>query len=101
MFPIRPLEGGFPLTHLRQSGASSWTTSKREQFANDLSRPQLWAVTDNVNQSKGDRSPDQWTPPLASFYCTYARSWVQVKSYWDLSITQAEHTALTTMLNTC
>ena len=84
-----------------QSGASSWTTSKREQFANDVTRPQLWAVTDNVNSEKGDKSPDSWKPPLSSFYCTYARSWVQVKSYWALSVTSAEKTALTTMLNSC
>jgi hypothetical protein len=88
-------------TDILQSGASSWTTARREQFANDLSRPQLWAVTDNVNSAKGDQSPDAWKPPLASFHCTYARSWVAVKSYWSLTITSAEKTALTAMLNTC
>lgn len=47
-----------------QSGAASWTTSRRQQFANDLSNPQLIAVTDNVNQSKGDQGPESWKPPL-------------------------------------
>lgn len=84
-----------------QSGASAWTTAQREAFANDVTRPQLWAVTDNVNQSKSDKSPDQWKPPLSSFYCVYAKSWVQVKYYYDLSISSAEKTALTSMLNTC
>lgn len=68
-----------PLKNAWISGASKWTTAKREQFANDVTRPQLWAVTDNVNSSKGDKSPDSWKPPLASFYCTYARAYVQVK----------------------
>lgn len=86
---------------MRQSGASSWSSSRREAFANDITRPQLWAVTDNVNQAKSDRSPDSWKPPLTSFYCTYARSWVEVKSYYGLSITSTEKTALTSMLNTC
>ncbi|GKT55862.1 secreted protein [Colletotrichum tofieldiae] len=90
-----------PLKNAWISGAASWTTAKREQFANDLTRPQLWAVTDEVNQSKSDKSPDSWKPPLTSFYCIYARSWVQVKSYWALSVTSAEKTALTSMLNTC
>lgn len=90
-----------PLKNAWISGANAWTTSKREQFANDITRPQLWAVTDNVNQEKSDQSPDKWKPPLSSFYCTYASAWVQVKSYWDLSITSAEKTALTSMLNTC
>ncbi|KAM7194419.1 hypothetical protein V8F20_007945 [Naviculisporaceae sp. PSN 640] len=90
-----------PLKNAWVNGAKSWTTSKRQQFANDLTRPQLWAVTDSVNQAKGDKSPDAWKPPLSSFYCTYAKSWVQVKYYWALSITSAEKSALTSMLNTC
>ncbi|SPO03140.1 uncharacterized protein DNG_05822 [Cephalotrichum gorgonifer] len=91
-----------PLKNAWISGASSWTTAKRELFANDLdSSPQLWAVTDNVNQAKSDKSPDAWKPPLTSFYCTYAKSWVRVKDQWNLSITSAEKSALTSMLNTC
>ncbi|KAI1206805.1 uncharacterized protein F4807DRAFT_215812 [Annulohypoxylon truncatum] len=90
-----------PLKNAWISGANAWTTAKREQFANDVTRPQLWAVTDNVNQSKGDKSPDAWKPPLSSFYCTYASSWVAVKSYWKLTISSAEKTALTSMLATC
>lgn len=58
-------------------------------------------MTDNVNQAKGDKSPDEWKPPLLSFYCTYASSWIQVKSYWQLSITSSEKAALQTMLGYC
>jgi hypothetical protein len=90
-----------PLKNAWISGAWAWTTSRRESFANDLSHPQLWAVTDNVNQAKSDRSPDSWKPPLTSFYCTYARAWVQVKYVWALTVTSAEKSALTSMLNTC
>ncbi|KAK1831527.1 hypothetical protein QBC39DRAFT_351514 [Podospora conica] len=90
-----------PLKDAWVNGAKSWTTAKRQTFANDINTPQLWAVTDNVNQAKGDKSPDKWKPPLTSFYCTYARSWVSVKSTWQLSVTSAEKTALTSMLNTC
>ncbi|KAK7512927.1 uncharacterized protein IWZ02DRAFT_457967 [Phyllosticta citriasiana] len=90
-----------PLSNAWQSGASSWTAAQREEFANDLDNPQLWAVTDNVNQSKGDSSPDEWKPPLESFYCTYASAWIKVKSVYSLTITSAEKTALEDMLNTC
>ena len=88
-------------TNDKQSGASKWQTSEREAFANDITRPQLWAVTDNVNQSKGDRSPDAWKPPLRSFYCTYAKSWIRVKSHYKLTITSAEKSALDGMLDSC
>ncbi|KAF2147223.1 uncharacterized protein K452DRAFT_240515 [Aplosporella prunicola CBS 121167] len=90
-----------PLSNAWKSGASSWTASQRQAFANDLTNPQLWAVTDNVNQSKGDKGPEEWKPPLASFYCTYAKSWVKVKSVYDLTVTSSEKSALEDMLDTC
>ena len=49
-----------PLAEAWRSGARSWTTSRRQAFANDLARPQLIAVTDNVNQAKGDQDPSTW-----------------------------------------
>ncbi|KAJ8117190.1 hypothetical protein OPT61_g1565 [Boeremia exigua] len=84
-----------PLSNAWKSGASSWTTARRQAFANDLTNPQLLAVTDNVNQSKGDKGPEDWKPPLTSYYCTYAKMWVRVKSVYSLTITSAEKTALT------
>lgn len=90
-----------PLADAWRSGASTWTTAKRTAFANDLSHPQLIAVTDNVNQSKGDKSPDAWKPPLASYWCTYSRMWVASKYEWRLSITSAEKSALLSMLDRC
>jgi len=90
-----------PLKNAWASGANKWTTDERGKFANDITAPQLWTVTDNLNQAKGDKSPDVWKPPLASFHCTYAKSWVEVKYKWKLSITSAEKTALGSMIDTC
>jgi hypothetical protein len=72
-----------PLAEAWSSGAWAWTTSYRQTYANDLGGPELWAVTDNVNQSKGDQDPATWQPPLSSFRCTYAKAWIQVKWYYD------------------
>ena len=90
-----------PLAAAWRSGASGWTTDQREAFANDLDTAQLWAVTDNVNQSKGDQTPDTWKPPLESFYCTYASAFTHVKHKYDLSVNTAEKAALEEMLATC
>ncbi|CAH0058087.1 unnamed protein product [Clonostachys solani] len=90
-----------PLKNAWISGAKSWTTARREAFANDIDHPQLWATDASTNRSKGDKSPDSWKPPLTGFYCTYAKAWVSVKTTWSLKITSAEKTALTSMLNTC
>ncbi|KAF8598251.1 hypothetical protein BDV93DRAFT_534390 [Ceratobasidium sp. AG-I] len=90
-----------PLKEVWMSGARTWTTARREALANDLTRPQLVAVTDNVNESKGDKDPAEWMPPLASYHCTYVRAWITVKHYYDLTIDSAEKTALTNYLASC
>ncbi|MFI0515603.1 HNH endonuclease family protein [Streptomyces sp. WSLK1-5] len=90
-----------PLAEAWDSGASAWTTARRQSFANDVTRPQLLAVTDNVNQSKGDQDPATWMPSLTSYRCTYVRAWVQVKYYYGLSVDSAEKSALTSYLANC
>ena len=90
-----------PLADAWRTGASSWTTAKRQSFANDLTDPQLIAVTDNVNQAKGDQTPATWKPPLTSFWCTYAKMWTHVKFKFALTVNSAEKSALTDMLNRC
>ncbi|MDH6433962.1 hypothetical protein M2158_002439 [Streptomyces sp. SAI-144] len=90
-----------PLAEAWDSGASGWTTARRQAFANDLTRPQLIAVTDNVNQAKGDQDPATWMPSVTSYRCTYVRAWVQVKYYYGLSVDSAEKSALTSYLANC
>jgi hypothetical protein len=90
-----------PLAEAWRSGASSWTTSRRQGFANDLSHPQLIAVTDNVNQAKGDQDPSTWQPPRTAYRCTYAKMWIRVKYVWSLRLQSSEKSALQGMLNTC
>ncbi|WP_328909949.1 HNH endonuclease family protein [Streptomyces sp. NBC_00234] len=90
-----------PLAEAWRSGASSWSTAQRQSFANDLTRPQLIAVTDNVNQSKSDQDPGEWLPPRTAYRCTYARAWVQVKYYYGMSVDSTEKSALQSVLNGC
>jgi hypothetical protein len=90
-----------PLAEAWDSGAGKWTTAQRQAFANDLTRPQLIAVTDNVNQAKGDQDPATWMPSRTAYRCTYVRAWVQVKYYYNLSVDSAEKSALTNYLSGC
>jgi hypothetical protein len=90
-----------PLKEAWRSGADEWTTEQRERFANDLRRPQLWSVTDNVNQEKSDQDPAEWRPPRHEAWCEYARAWIEVKSAWRLTVDTAEKRALDTMLERC
>ncbi|SCG74531.1 HNH endonuclease family protein [Micromonospora coxensis] len=91
-----------PLAEAWDSGARTWTSSRRQAYANDLgdSRP-LIAVTDNVNQAKGDQDPATWLPPYASARCRYVNEWVATKIRWRLTVDNAEKSALTSWANNC
>jgi hypothetical protein len=90
-----------PLANAWRSGADAWTDDKRGDFANDLDRPQLFAVSASSNRSKGDQDPSTWKPPAKDAWCTYAKDWIEVKSYWKLTVTEKEKDSLTEMLGTC
>jgi hypothetical protein len=90
-----------PLANAWRSGADAWDDDRRADFANDLTRPELRAVSASVNRAKGDQDPAQWKPPSRDAWCDYARDWIAVKHYWRLTVTVAEKSALTKMLETC
>ena len=89
-----------PLSEAWDSGAWAWTTAQRQAYANDTTRPQLLAVSASSNRSKGDDDPAEWLP-RASYQCTYARAWVQVKHYYGLTVDSAEKSALSSILSGC
>ncbi len=85
-----------------RSGASTWAPDRRRAFANDLGHPgALVAVTAAMNRSKGDRDPASWQPPNRAAWCLYATDWIAVKARWDLTVDDAEATALRNMLAGC
>ena len=90
-----------PLANAWRSGAREWSVQRREEFANDLRLPQLLAVDAGSNRAKGDQDPSTWKPSRSTFWCTYARAWIQVKWFYGLTLQSSEKTALQSMLNTC
>jgi hypothetical protein len=90
-----------PLANAWRSGAASWTTGRREDFANDLDDPQLVAVSSGSNRSKGDQDPSTWKPTVTSNWCQYAEDWIAVKTHWKLTVTTGEKSALVDMLRKC
>ena len=80
-----------PLNEAWQSGAYSWTSEKRKEFANDLEfAKSLIAVTASSNRSKSDKDPTNWIPSNYSYLCEYVTAWVEVKVRWGLSADQPE-----------
>lgn len=89
-----------PLKEAWGSGAKRWNAATRERFANDLAdRRALVAVTDNVNQSKGDRDPRDWMPKYGK--CRYVREWTATKLRWKLTVNRAEKRKLRTVASGC
>lgn len=89
-----------PLAESWDSGARSWTTTRRQSFANDLGDYRsLVAVTDDVNQSKGDQDPATWLPTYDR--CRYLLDWTSVKIRWGLTVDSAEKNALTSLGSQC
>ena len=82
------------------SGARTWTTTRRQSFANDLGDARsLAAVTDDVNQSKSDQDPSTWLPTYDR--CRYVLEWTAVKIRWGLTVDSAEKSALTSQGAQC
>ncbi|MFE9243870.1 HNH endonuclease family protein [Nocardiopsis sp. NPDC006938] len=88
-----------PLYDAWRSGAHTWSAAQRRSFANDVSSPQLWAVSASSNRSKGDRDPSAWMPPRTAIHCDYVKAWVNVKHRYNLSVTSAEKASIQGTIN--
>lgn len=82
-----------------QSGADEWSASDKDTFADD--KLNLIAVTASSNRSKGARDAAEWLPPAPSGQCYLLIRVIQVKTKWNLSINQAEYTALKELAESC
>jgi len=85
-----------PLANAHRSGAENWTREQRKAFANDPEN--LFSTEDNANQSKGDKGPEEWRPPLKSYWPEYARHWIYIKEKYGLNYAPGELPALGEML---
>lgn len=88
-----------PLAENWRSGGAKWDVTARTRFANDPLV--LMSSDDTLNQSKGDKDPADWKPPVRASWCNYAIRWVAIKAKYALTVDPAEKTALTIMLGTC
>lgn len=89
-----------PLSEAWGSGARNWSDAQREAFANDLGDYRtLVGVTDNVNQSKGDKDIAEWLPQYDK--CRYLGEFVAVKIRWRLSVNSGEKSAMQSLAAGC
>ena len=91
-----------PLAEAWDSGASNWTDSKRQIYANDQTDPRhLIAVTGSSNRSKSDQDPSDWLPTNKAYICEYLTNWVSIKVRWNLSVDAKEKSSIAKNLKSC
>lgn len=88
-----------PLAHAHKHGADNWTKAQRKVFANDFDN--LLVVDDATNQSKSDKAPHEWLPPLRSYWCEYGKRWEKIKGKYGLWHSTQEKLALARLAKTC
>lgn len=82
-----------------QKGAQYFSKDVRYQIATDPLN--LLAVNSKANQGKSDGDAATWLPPNKAFRCQYVARQVSVKYKYQLWVTQAEHDAIASILETC
>lgn len=88
-----------PLAHAHRHGADKWTRAQRRVFANDFEN--LLVVSDSANRSKSDQAPNEWLPPLKSYWCEYGKRWKKIKDKYQLWYSQQERNTLNQLAKTC
>jgi hypothetical protein len=95
--PLAEAARSGPVVDGRRQRPGDWPPARREAYANDLAG--LVAVTGSSNQSKSDGDPARWLPSQEP--CLYVTAWVTVKKKYNLSVDQAEHDAIASVLASC
>lgn len=88
-----------PIKWAYDNGAKNWTKLQKLAFANDPDN--LLIVSDNLNQSKGKKSPAFWVPPNVDFHCGYLTKFINVTNKYQLKIPEDEAQLIINMKNNC
>lgn len=93
------IDHSVPLGYVAVHGGQSWDRSRKQAYANDMTRGHLVAADGHMNMQKGDKGPSEWTPPKDK--CGYAKNFADVLYKWQLTTTQADHDAMMTIIQQC
>jgi uncharacterized protein DUF1524 len=97
MVPLAEVARSGPVVNGRRARPGSWPADKRHAYANDIEG--LVAVTGSSNMSKSDGDPARWLPDYDR--CGYIAGWLRIKAKYALSVDQAEHDAIASIIQTC
>lgn len=88
-----------PLSNAARQGGQAWTAEEKEKFANDPDN--LLATSAKENRKKGEKGPGKYMPPLKSYHCQYAKTYVSLSDKYKLTITESDYKVLNEALDSC
>jgi hypothetical protein len=81
------------------NGASTWSATQRSEFVNDPE--ELIETSTAAIAAKAGHSADVWLPANVGDRCVYVADQITVKSAYLLTVTDAERSAMATVINGC
>jgi hypothetical protein len=91
-----------PLKNAYISGAHEWSEERKKEYSTYTSYEyHLLAVNSGANSDKSAKGPEEWLPVNTNFHCAYINIWVEIKIFWELSVTTEEFTTLDKISKNC
>ena len=81
-----------PLKNAYISGGANWSREQKRAFANDPLN--LVITSSKTNQQKGAKDLTQWLPIDHKLACRYSLRWIEIKTKYNLIITESERNAV-------
>lgn len=94
-----------PVSYMNSNGGSSWNSSLKDAYYNDMDMGHLIAVSSEENSIKSDSGPSEYLPPAGSKYSlAYAQDWVSVIKKYEsqganATIEQSDYDAIMKIFN--
>lgn len=88
-----------PLSYAHRNGGASWTSAKKQLFANDPEN--LLPTYDVENRKKSDKGPSEYMPEDQTLSCEYGKKWIQVSTKYSLRISEQDSRFLRDKLQAC
>ena len=105
------IEHAVPLRSAHIAGAHQFSRKDKRALANNFVRPELLVVTPRsslatnliitAGNDRQDRGITEWQPARFDARCRYAQRWLNVKTFWQLSVAEDEREALENTLRGC
>ena len=86
-----------PLSYAHRHGGFSWSSSKKEQFANDPLN--LLPAYDIENRKKSDKGPSEYLPSNKNLACAYIKRWQAIRIKYGLNIAPNDKVIIRNMIS--